>query len=495
MSTAQSHKQVTSKHLFIDDHFIEEMSGVNRRFHQPVKCEDNPVIRADQPWEKDAAFMDSAIAIYDEAEGQFRAWYQGGACYGPADGSNMCYATSQDGIHWDKPSLGLVEFEGSKDNNIVLMASCMMHDPAPIIDRIDPDPGRRYKAIWWGGREDASEKDGWLLGHCVGFSPDGIHWQEHPENPIWPGDPEVAIPAGLERTSGPFVAYSSADGYGMRVTARAESDDFVRWQLPPQLLLESDDDDPPGTEVAGMATVDYEGTHLGMLWIAHNLPDFTRQEWQDIVARNKQQGFFGPPIELNNVRCRVLYTELAVSADGVTWQRVNRQPLFPLGPEGSWDETIGLAAKPFVHGDKIYIYYTGYGRTSPTPGATKPEKIGQWNIETGLATLRRDGFASLQADASPGVVVTKPFAFEGNGLLVNTDVSQGSLRVEVLDVQGQPIDGFTKDDAHPISGDQLQARVAWESGKDVAELRGRVVRLKFYVENGDLYSLAVVGEG
>jgi hypothetical protein len=64
LSTAQSHKQVTSKHLFIDDHFIEEMSGVNRRFHQPVKCEDNPVIRADQPWEKDAWQEGEELDVY-----------------------------------------------------------------------------------------------------------------------------------------------------------------------------------------------------------------------------------------------------------------------------------------------------------------------------------------------------------------------------------------------------------------------------------------------
>ena len=129
-----------AKHLFIDDRFVAEKSGLTRRFHQARKCERNPVIRADRPWEKDAAFIDSAMVVYDEAAGRFRAWYQGGACYGPDDGSNMCYATSADGIDWHKPSLGIVDFEGSTDNNIVLAATCMMHDPAPIIDPADPDP-------------------------------------------------------------------------------------------------------------------------------------------------------------------------------------------------------------------------------------------------------------------------------------------------------------------------------------------------------------------
>ena len=481
-----------AKHLFIDDRFVEETQGLNRRFHQARKCDRNPVIRADQPWEKDAAFIDSAMVVYDEAAARFRAWYQGGACYGPDDGSNMCYATSRDGIEWAKPSLGLVAFEGSTDNNIVLAANCMMHDPAPIIDPADPDPLRRYKAVWWGGRRDASQEDGWQLGHCVGFSPDGIRWQEHPDNPVWVGDAEVAVPLGLQRTSGPLVMYSSADGYGMRVTARSQSDDFVRWDLPPDLIFEPDDEDPPGSEAAGLAATDYEGTHLGMLWIARNLPEPDREEWRRIIDRNKRQGFFGPPIEMNNVRCREMHTELVASRDGIRWNRVHREPVIPLGPAGSWDETLLLAARPFAHEDEIYLYYTGYGRATPTPGSTTAEEIRPWNIETGLATLRLDGFASLAAEGSPGVLVTKPFTFDGSVILVNADVGQGSLLVEVVDDQGRPIPGLARQEARPIPGDHLRARAAWTSGVDLAGMRGRIVRLKVYVESGDLYALSIV---
>jgi len=121
-------KKLSQKILFIDDSFVHHVSNLTSTFTEPKKCTNNPVIRADQPWEKDAAFVDSGLVLYDEKEKLFKAWYQGGACYGPDDNSNMCYATSQDGVVWTKPSLGLVDFEGSKDNNIVLMAECMMHD-------------------------------------------------------------------------------------------------------------------------------------------------------------------------------------------------------------------------------------------------------------------------------------------------------------------------------------------------------------------------------
>ena len=166
---------VIRKLLFLDDRHVSEMHGLSRQFGEPQVCPENPVIRADTAWEKDAAFVDSGLVVFDENDGLFKAWYQGGACYGPDDGSNMCYATSADGVHWDKPALGMVEFEGSTANNMVLRAQCMMHDPGVIIDHAEPDPQRRYKVVWWGGRADATREDGWLLGHCVGFSADGIH--------------------------------------------------------------------------------------------------------------------------------------------------------------------------------------------------------------------------------------------------------------------------------------------------------------------------------
>ena len=121
--------QSTYKALFIDDRFVEQTIGLRRNFHQAKRHGDAPILKADRPWEADAAFVDSGMVIYDEDEKLFKAWYQGGACWGPDDGSNMCFATSTDGTNWDKSALGLIEFEGSKDNNIVLRATGMMHDP------------------------------------------------------------------------------------------------------------------------------------------------------------------------------------------------------------------------------------------------------------------------------------------------------------------------------------------------------------------------------
>jgi len=481
------------KELFLDERFIEKMSGLTRRFHQAVKCSENPVICTDRPWEVDAAFVDTGLVIYDQKDQLFKAWYQGGGCYGPGDGSHMCYATSKDGIEWEKPSLGVVAYKGSKDNNIVLMAECMMHDPAPIIDLKDPDPQKRFKAIWWGGCKDSSAKDGWLLGHCVAFSPDGIHWTEHPDNPVWLGDAETATPFDIERRSGKLVVYTSADGYGTRVIARSESENLVDWDLPPKLVFRPDDADPPGTEIAGLSAVDYDGTAIGMLWVIRNLPDFTKEEWRSIVERNIRQGLLGPPITLNAVRCRIMYTELATSIDGLNWQRIHRQPFMLFGPQGSWDECLVLGARPIVANDKIYIYYTGQGRIKQTPGTKKAEKIGKWNIDTGLATLRLDGFVSRQAGSEQGILVTKDFIFEGTKLAINVDADKGSVKLEILDEGGEPIGGFTKDEAETITGDELRVEPRWKTKKNCSELKGRRIKLRLFLENADLYSISVVG--
>ena len=187
-----------------------------------------------------------------------------------------------------------------------------------------------------------------------------------------------------------------------------------------------------------------------------------------------------------------MHTELVASRDGVRWDRVHREPLIPMGPEGSWDETLLLAARPLVHGDEIYLYYTGYGRATPTPDATRPERVQPWNIETGLATLRLDGFASLSAEGA-GVLVTEPFTADGTAVAVNADVD-GSLRVEVLDEEGRPVPGLARDEAQPIAGDHLRARAAWLSGSDLDSVRGRVIRLRAYVQHGDLYSLSIVDD-
>jgi hypothetical protein len=65
----------------------------------------------------------------------------------------LCYATSKDGIHWEKPELGLIDYRGTKTNNIVFEAheapelgiSGILDAVSIIKDPLDPHRSRRYK--------------------------------------------------------------------------------------------------------------------------------------------------------------------------------------------------------------------------------------------------------------------------------------------------------------------------------------------------------------
>jgi hypothetical protein len=129
-------------------------------------------------------------------------------------------------------------------------------------------------------------------------------------------------------------------------------------------------------------------------------------------------------------------------------------------------------------GDKLHFYVSG-GRKKP-------------NVKTtGLATLRRDGFVSLDAGPEPGVVVTRPVQFSGRRLFVNTDTSKGSLRVEVLTRGGQVIPPYSAGNCIAVQADQTLAEVKWRGADDLASLAGRPVRFRFLLENGRFYSFWV----
>ena len=489
MSVQGNKENVVKKELFIDDGFIEEMKGVKRVFHSPQKCTENPVIPCDKPWENGAAFVDTGLVMYDEKEKIFRAWYQGGSCLGKDDHSTMCYAISKDGIHWEKPNLGIVKFEGSKENNILLYEDIMMHDPSVILDPRDPDAQKRYKAIWWGGRKaKGSEKED-ILGHCVAFSADGIRWQPHRDNPVWVGDAEVANLFGLEHKAGKFIASCSMDGHGMRVVARTESNDFINWQSP-QLLFKSGEEDPPGTELGGLSAVDYYGNYIGMLWAVRRYPVPTRKRWNEIVDWGVKNHTFHSSIALNTGKAGkwTIHTQLVFSRDGNTWQRVNRKAFMPLGAEGSWDECLQLIARPLITSDEIMFYYTGQGREENLSNE-RPKPIRDWPQATGLATIRLDGFVSLDA-IEEGVVVTKPFKWDGTNMAVNADASSGYIKAEVCTPQDKPISGYRQEESRSLTEDGLGQNLSWKNKIDMSELKDRQIKLRLLLQKSSLFSIS-----
>ena len=460
--------------LFVDDFLIQEMKGVARSLHTPEKVTENPVLVADRPWEGGLS-LESGTVLYDAEQGIFRMWYNALSSREKPDVvESLCYATSPDGVAWEKPNLGLVEFQGSRDNNILLMGSNWYH--CVLRDDSDPDPARRYKLAYW------QTRDRNRCGIWVAFSTDGIHWVLHPSNPVVPcsatGDTFSVM---QDPTSGDYYLYNKSRIRPPRKVSRMVSNDFVHWKND-QLVLEPDELDQSDTEFYSMAVFPYGSQYLGFLRVFH-----TYSQLMDV--------------------------QLASSRDGVNWDRSARRRVFlPLGfmrneyGGRSFDSGMNSALAPAIKDEKLWIYYPGFANLHNAPALDHYGKIG-------LAKLRLDGFCSLDATGQ-GYVLTKPIRFGGSSLSINAVVhsiakpgqtpnptwaglfahakgGQGSIQVEVQDEEGQTIPGYAASSCEPLVGDGLRQSVVWQEKKNMAALRDRVVRLKFLLTNASLYSFRI----
>ena len=117
----------------------------------------------------------------------------------------------------------------------------------------------------------------------------------------------------------------------------------------------------------------------------------------------------------------------------------------------------------------------------------------KWDARLALAKLRLDGFFYLEARDKPGTMVTRPFELKGDKLQVNVDASEGLVRVELLDAQGHPIPHFSGVAAKAQRKvDQLRMEPEWRGQTSLSSLKGKVIRLRFHLDNARLYSFRVL---
>ena len=149
-------------------------------------------------------------------------------------------------------------------------------------------------------------------------------------------------------------------------------------------------------------------------------------------------------------------------------------------------------APPIAVGDKLYIYYRGTARRhAKIPREFDPPIAADQDVGTigiGLAMLRLDGFASINASFDGGQLTTRPFALGGDELQVNVKADYGQLTVEMLDEEGNPMPGHTAQDCVAIAEDGVAVPVRWRDGRDLSALRGQPVRLRFALHNARLYA-------
>jgi len=493
-------------YLFVNDHWIAGKTGLTRILNQP-KVLPTPILWPDDPkTQQDCAWGN----VIREPDGRFRFWYvtmamgvNGLGCHemaragvwGRGDDFSFHpraegdvpavetmlgkYAESTDGIHWTKPELGLIEFRGSKKNNILLTGRRAAGQFAGYLTNFDgytilrddwePDPQKRYKMVahWesvhcWDnhavsgslGRPQEKMDAYWAArGEYITYSPDGLRW----EQPLV----RVPLPSGggdrllvvRDHRHAQWRAYTRAGGYD--AIGLATSKDLTTWSADTRHLARAGAEKHP--DIESMIPFNYGNQDLGFLIT-----------------------------QVKNAKEKLLFSYLVSHHEGEPWQRIARIPEEPFVPSvpGSYcvSGSVALHNEPFIVGDKLYVYFNAF---SMQPHPPHP-RFGRRSI--GLAVLRRDGFVGLApaADAQAANLTTKPITVAGRYLYLNVEQrkSGAPVAVALLDPEGTPIPGFGFDDAVAIRNDAVRHPVTWKNRADLETLHGRKVVLQIRVDRG-----------
>lgn len=451
-----------TKQLFIDDWIVGSREGVARTLHHPERYPGNPVLTGNEPWEKWHASPDGHPVLYDEAAHQFKLWYSTNIYdenSATGDRYRLGYAVSQDGVHWTKPVVGQVAWGGNWNNNLLRWGENWMRRGNVIEDLRDPDPNRRFKMTYGdvlSGR----------IAIVKAYSADGIHWNLNGDGKPFFVDYQNHNMLGWDPRIGFYVLYVRISDNPNRV-GRSISRDFVTWSEPEPVL--SPDADEHDRSFKGLAAFLYDHVYVGFIWVFDKIRDAE-----------------GNPLT-------IAHAELAVSRDGYSWHRVSPDDFFlERGGPGAWDWDAVLPVAPVIHDDKIWIYYAGWNMPYSSANSIRAEKgwveNGQRIQEaTGLATLRLDGFVSMDAGSEAGTLTTRLIEASGGDLVVNANV-RGTLRVELRDENGQVIPGYAASDCVAVHGDGLRQAVRWANHPNTDALRGRAIRLWFLLQDAGLYA-------
>ena len=447
--------------------------------HAPEKYSGNPIVARGKPGETDSwaiHFYGSVIKV----NGKFRMWYIG---TGDERGQNiqhdsslwrLLYAESDDGINWVKPKLGLVEYRGSKENNILLEQPFMGAINVKVLyEPEDPDPSRRYKMILHAHWMKDKARHGTLAPYA---SADGLTWKllvditpdkytEMPRDKLLLPDVHFEPAGGLYKWDGFYFASGqnpipATRPYHARIARAYRSRDFVEWSQTSNINFVRH------TQHIAEYGRNNEGkqTHEGIsVWNRGNVLLGMYGQWEGAKV--------WPEITINQ--------GFVISNDGLNFREPAQEWTFlKIGPDGTWDEGGLMQGQGFENvGDKTYIYYgsgdlrtwTAYKKPIPPRGSV------------GLATLPRDRFSDLRVyDTGEGAsefvtndVAAKPgvarrFYLNADGL-----GADAVLKIELLTHDERPLPGYSGKDAALITQSGFQTPVTWKGQGKVSSLPER----------------------
>lgn len=440
--------------MFIDDHLIEIMKGTQLKLNRPERKE--VVLVLDQPWECSTGTY--FTVLQDDAK--IRLYYRGYMKPGAqdiAEEQHICYAESEDGIHFTRPELGIYEFQGSTRNSILLNGP-LAHNFTPFLDRSPRTlPEERYKAVGGTGTANPVRNDGSLYGLT---SPDGIHWKPIQERLISGGgfdSQNVAFWDSNVQAYRCYNRYFHDNRY--RAIQSCTSDNFYDWDAQQHNVY---DDGVPIEQFYTNATIPCPGAEHIYIAFPKRFVDGRKK-----IAEHPVGG--------------VSDTCFMTSRDGVHWQRTFMEAwLRPGRDDRNWTDRSNMVA-------------FGCVETSPDEFSFYVSEHYRWddNRLRRLA-IRKHGFASVSAGYVPGEMVTRPIVLDENQLVLNYSTSAaGSIRVEVQDEEGRPIERLKLNDMEALYGDRLAEPVRWRTADDLSDWRGQAVRFRFVLQDADLFAIRI----
>jgi hypothetical protein len=474
----------TEKHLFIDDFLVARSSNVIFQVNPPKIRES--VIRNDRDWENIEAYS----CVIDDGSGIYKLYY----CNSKGDASNVALATSKDGIHWEKPDLGLIEFKGSRANNIVIDKAI---GGTVFYDMHEKNPERRYKYLTNYPIDDKPNTPT-VEGIVMYTSPDGLHWRKH-EVSLLPYIQDSQAVMFWDPNVNKYVAYLRGSDEplfagGGRKVVRAEADDpmqpwpfqhnpkpfviadhelpYLSGELP--TVLRTDKDDPPDTDLYTNQVFLYPWAHRTYL------------AFPTAYYHYKGDRAYMSPVRDSN--SGVGECQLAVSRDGIKWNRYRRPAYVKHGWHGTdYDYMPFMFQGMLQRGRQIFQYMTVHHSTHGSgqfmTGFTR-ELDGVTLLEQQL-----DRFVAAEFDYTGGSLLTDPITFEGNRLILNVDTGgMGEARIGILTPDGNQIPGFAPNDCAIINGDWFDKNVSWRTGAELSSLRAKTIRLLFKMRGARLYS-------
>jgi hypothetical protein len=427
----------------------------------PYKLNTQKVLEKGKPGDVDSyntSFYGSVIRVGDE----LRMWYLGAAAVGEW---RVCYATSKDGLNWEKPKLGLFELNGSNQNNLVdfdhndVGACVVMYEPE------DPDPSRRFKMVY-----EVSP----YQNHAA-FSPDGLHWKDSPHNPILKHN--AVEPGGLTKFNGCYYLNGQGGNIGgKRSMVTYLSYDFDHWTDAVAVGLRRDQ--LPHRQASGLHAG--EQVHLGAaLWNRGNVLLGVYGQWHG---------------ETNDRRLITMDLGMVVSNDAMhfrepvpDFQLVSAYEIFfPAdgNPPGTVPGPALEAGQAFANvGDKTFFWYAPWWGGFICAATWMRDRIGYFEVVES-ATPKAEKYA-IEDPNSPGWNAFKkmvqepaaphfiscPLRVDGPDMRIFVNaagLSQESyITVELLDEKLNPLLGYSGSDSIRVTESGLRQAVAWKSKKSL----------------------------